>query len=223
MSGYYEKRLAAECLRRCYAVAPPAARAYLRAEIEFVADRLRHSCSALELGCGYGRVMTALAPELTNLFGIDTSLASLQMARQELAPHPCHLTAMDAVQLAFRDSVFDAVICIQNGISAFGVDPLPWVRETLRVTRSGGRVLLSSYTDRFWDARLEWFEVQAAHGLIGKIDHEATGDGVIVCEDGFRARTFHPDEFRRLAAAVELHPTITEVAGASLFCEFVVP
>jgi 2-polyprenyl-6-hydroxyphenyl methylase/3-demethylubiquinone-9 3-methyltransferase len=130
---------------------------------------------------------------------------------------------MDAAALGFRDSLFDAVICIQNGISAFRVDPLQLVREALRVTRSGGRVLLSSYAEDFWESRLEWFEVQAAHGLIGKIDPHATGKGVIVCEDGFRATTFGPDDFRGLAAAVDLRPSITEVAGASLFCTLAAP
>lgn len=223
MFGYYESHLAAERLRQCYAIAPPAAQTYLRTEIEFVAEQLQGLSSALELGCGYGRVLAALAPDLTSLYGIDTSAVSLQMARQELAAGPCRLSAMNAAELGFKDSVFDAVICIQNGISAFGVEPLQLVREALRVTRSGGRVLLSSYAERFWDARLEWFEAQAAHGLIGKIDRRATGNGVIVCEDGFRATTFGPDDFRAMAAAIDLRATITEVAGASLFCILAAP
>lgn len=223
MTGYYASRLAAERLKRCYEVAPPKAQTYLRAEIEFVKSKLATSGRVLELGCGYGRVLVELVPHVQNLSGVDTSLASLYMVREELGPHGSHLAAMDAAGLGFRDSVFDVVICIQNGISAFAVDPVMLTKEAVRVTRSGGLVLLSSYAERFWPARLEWFEVQAAHGLIGMIDCAATGNGVIACDDGFRATTFSAERFRSLAAAVGLVPTITEVAESSLFCQLQVP
>src|SRR5947209_3540059 len=45
------------------------------------------------------------------------------------------------------------------------------------------------YTPQFWEHRLEWFEIQAAHHLIGEIDYQTTGNGTIVCKDGFRATT----------------------------------
>jgi 2-polyprenyl-6-hydroxyphenyl methylase/3-demethylubiquinone-9 3-methyltransferase len=101
----------------------------------------------------------------------------------------CLLAGMDAVRLAFGDALFDLVICIQNGISAFKVDQEKLIREAVRVTRQGGRALFSSYAERFWDDRLEWFEIQARHGLIGEIDHDKTGRGIIVGKDGFRATT----------------------------------
>jgi len=97
------------------------------------------------------------------------------------------------------------------------------MREAVRLTRSGGLVLFSSYSARFWEARLEWFEAQAAHGLIGEIDREATRDGVIVCKDGFRAVTVDGEGFRRLVEPLGLVPCIVEVDGSSLFCEISVP
>ncbi len=60
---------------------------------------------------------------------------------------------MDATHLGFRDHAFDLTICIQNGISDFGVDEQQLFAEALRVTRSGGVVLFSSYSDRFWEER----------------------------------------------------------------------
>jgi 2-polyprenyl-6-hydroxyphenyl methylase/3-demethylubiquinone-9 3-methyltransferase len=130
---------------------------------------------------------------------------------------------MDAVSMAFADRSFDLTICIQNGISAFHVDREKLFAEAVRVTRRGGSVLFSSYAESFWDDRLEWFEVQAAHGLVGEIDRGATGSGVIVCKDGFRATTVSGDDFRALAARLGLTPTIAEVDRSSLFCEVVAP
>ena len=53
----------------------------------------------------------------------------------------------------------------------------------------GGRALFSSYSPKFWEHRLSWFREQADKGLLGAIDEEKTRDGLIVCRDGFVART----------------------------------
>jgi SAM-dependent methyltransferase len=227
MPGYYIERLAAQRLRACYDLAPPRTKAYLEAEIEFVLGKTTPSVLALELGCGYGRVLERLLPSVRAAFGIDTSLSSLCMALEYLGPAPslC-LACMDSVQMGFRDRAFDLTICIQNGICAFAVDQQQLFREAIRVTRSGV-VMFSSYTPQFWEHRLEWFEIQfeiqSAHHLIGEIDYQATGNGMIVCKDGFRATTADRPSFEKLAARLEVTPRITEVDGFSLFCEFVVP
>lgn len=218
MSGYYDQQLAAERLRRCYEIASPAVRAYLEGEIDHVASRIAATARVLELGCGYGRVLARLARPGVDLWGIDTSIPSLRLAARLPGPR-ARLAAMDAVRLGFRDGAFDAVACVQNGISAFGADRLALLREAVRVTRPDGLVLFSSYAARFWPERLAWFEAQAACGLIGEIDRDATGGGVIVCRDGFRASTVEPEEFRRLATDLGLEPRLEEIAGSSLFCE----
>jgi 2-polyprenyl-6-hydroxyphenyl methylase/3-demethylubiquinone-9 3-methyltransferase len=130
---------------------------------------------------------------------------------------------MDALDLLFPDCSFDAVVCLQNGICAFGVDQVSLLQEALRVTRKGGMVLFSTYSDRFWSERLAWFEAQAAEGLIGAIDRVASGDGVIVCVDGFRAGRLTPNDFRSLCSLVGVEPEIAEVDGSSVFCEIVKP
>jgi len=224
MPGYYTEKLAAEHLRACYDLAPPRTKAYLEAEIEFVLSRTTPSTLALELGCGYGRVLERLLPKVRVAFGIDTSLSSLRMAMEYLGrtPSVC-LACMDSVQMGFPDRAFDLTICIQNGICAFAVDQRQLIREALRVTRSGGLVMFSSYTSQFWEHRLEWFEIQSTHHLIGEIDYQATGNGIIVCKDGFRATTADRTTFEKLAASLEVRPRVTEVDGSSLFCEIVVP
>jgi 2-polyprenyl-6-hydroxyphenyl methylase/3-demethylubiquinone-9 3-methyltransferase len=224
MPGYYDERLAAERLRSCYDLAPPRVKAYLEAEIAFVLARASSSMRVLELGCGYGRVLKPLAPRAGLVVGIDTSLASLRMARAYLGDPPaCLLGAMDATAIGFVDRAFDLTICVQNGISAFHVDPSRLVAEALRVTRSGGTVLFSSYASRFWHERLDWFRRQASAGLIGEIDEAATGNGIIVCQDGFRATTVSPERFRELASEAGVTSRISEVDGSSLFCELIVP
>jgi SAM-dependent methyltransferase len=223
-SAYYSDKLSAERLRRCYEVAPPRVRQYLEAEIQFVLQRIRRDSLVLELGCGYGRVLRRLAGKARRVIGIDTSIGSLRLAHEELHGAPsCSLAGMDAARLGFCDRAFDLVACIQNGISAFHVDRRTLIEEAVRVTRSGGRVLFSSYSPRFWNDRMTWFRAQAEHGLIGEIDEDRTGDGVIVCKDGFMGTTVRADEFRALAEGLGVGCTITEVDESSIFCEIVLP
>ena len=224
MSDYYSDKLSAERLVRVYETAPPRVRRYLKAEVEHIVEKIRPGDMVLELGCGYGRILPGLARTASSLIGIDTSLASLKLGLEKLKGIPnCHLLNMDATRLAFADRVFDAVICIQNGISAFHVDQRILIRESLRVARSGGTVLFSSYSDKFWNARLEWFRLQSEAGLLGEIDPERTGNGVIVCKDGFTATTVGREEFLSLVEGIDAETRIVEVDNSSLFCEIAVP
>jgi 2-polyprenyl-6-hydroxyphenyl methylase/3-demethylubiquinone-9 3-methyltransferase len=222
VGDYYSDKLSSDRLKRVYDIASPRVQQYLESEIEFVIDRIKPDDRVLELGCGYGRVIRDLCDPAGMVFGIDSSVSSVVMAEEYLAGLPnVRLSAMDAGSLGFADDQFDIVVCIQNGISAFKVDLRDLVAESIRVTRKGGKVLLSSYSDKFWDDRLEWFEMQAARGLLGEIDYDATGDGVIVCKDGFRATTFDPDDFARLASLLDIEYRIEEVDESSLFCELI--
>jgi len=224
MRGYYTGKLSGERLRRCYEIASPRVKRYLAAEIRFLLSRVGHDDTVLELGCGYGRVVLELGKVAKRVVGIDTAPDSIALARRTASfGSRCQFLEMDALSLAFDESVFDVVVCVQNGISAFGVDQEVLLRQALRVTRPRGRVLLSTYSENFWEDRLEWFEAQADHGLVGPIDHERTVQGTIVCKDGFHAGIVSPDAFSSLGARLGLKVEVTEVDRSSVFCEIVVP
>ncbi|OFW08576.1 MAG: hypothetical protein A3H96_12175 [Acidobacteria bacterium RIFCSPLOWO2_02_FULL_67_36] len=223
-AAYYLTRLSGDRLRRCYERAPQRVKQYLDAEIMYVLGRVEPAASVLELGCGYGRVLVPLAQTAQWVMGIDTSLESLMLAREVTAGYArCELAVMDATALGFRDRAFDMVVCIQNGICAFQVDPRQLLQEALRVTRLGGRLLFSSYTEAFWAHRLLWFEGQAEEGLVGEIDYAETTRGEIVCKDGFRSGTLGANELRQLCGKVGVQPIIVEVDQSSVFCEVIVP
>ena len=196
---------------------------YLEAEIEHVLSHIGPSDRVLELGCGYGRVLEHLVRSSSEVVGIDTSRASLELAAKYLeSGRGCHLLQMNARTLGLSDSCFDRTICIQNGISAFKIEPRELMEESIRVTRAGGTCLFSSYADRFWEHRLDWFRKQAEDKLLGEIDWDKTKKGVIVCKDGFRATTFHEEDFQELIDTLGLNAEIREVDSSSLFCEIMV-
>ena len=191
MNEYYTERLSAERLQRCYDIAPQRIKQYLEAELNFVLNRINPGDLVLELGCGYGRIIPALAKKARWVVGIDKSISSLLYGQRLLCnTSNSLLIQMDAAQLSFLDGTFD--------------------------------VLFSSYSDKFWEYRLEWFLRQSEAGLLGKIDFDKTRDGVIVCKDGFTATTVGPDRFLKLTSGLSVNTTIVEVDESALFCVMVV-
>ena len=223
MPGYYTDRLAADRLARCYEIAPPAVQRYLETEIRHILGAIEPGDRVLELGCGYGRVLARLAPEASFVVGIDLSLPSLaRAARRRGQRQQYRLALMDAVALGFRPGSFDVVCCPQNGISAFHADQRTLLESAVRVTAPGGKVQFFSYSDEFWESRLAWFRAQAAEGLIGEIDEAATGDGTIVCRDGFTATTVSPERLAELARGLGRSVSVGVLDRASVVCEIAV-
>lgn len=222
MNNYYAENLSAKRLKRCYEIAPQRVKQYLDAELKYVLDRINPDDMVLELGCGYGRIVTELAKKVRLVVGIDTSISSLEFGRKLLCSlSNCFLIQMNAAQLSFPNSTFDAVVCIQNGMSAFHIEQSHLVRESIRVTKQGGTILFSSYSDKFWKHRLEWFQRQSEEGLVGEIDFDKTKDGVIICKDGFTASTVGRERFLELTAGLNVDTTIVEADESSIFCEMI--
>lgn len=87
------------------------------------------------------------------------------------------------------------------------------------MTRPEGTILFSSYAEKFWKDRLEWFQIQADQGLIGEINYNKTRNGNVICKDGFTATTFSGNDFLALSDKFNLNAQIYEVDNSSVFCE----
>ncbi|MFP4482763.1 MAG: class I SAM-dependent methyltransferase [Thermovirgaceae bacterium] len=217
MKNYYAGKLNAGKLEQVYETKIPRVRQYLDAEIEFVARTLDGSEKILELGAGYGRIMKRLAPFAESVTGIDISHDNVRFGKEYLRDAPnCRLLVMDAHGMEF-DGEFHIVLCLQNGLSAIKGDPKNLVIRSVRALGPGGRAFFSTYSRRFWEHRLEWFQEQSRKGLLGEIDMEKTRDGRIVCKDGFTATTFAPGDLEALGRSSGCPWRIEEVDASSLF------
>ena len=216
-AGYYAKKLNAEKLYQVYQTKIPQVIDYLRSEIEFVREHLGGNETALELGAGYGRIMKELSPSVRRITGIDVSEHSVALGREYLKDLAnCTVETMDAHTLAFNEE-FDVVLCLQNGLSAMKGNPENLIRRSLRVLAPGGTAFFSSYSLKFWEHRLAWFQEQAEKGLLGEIDMEKTGNGRIVCKDGFTATTFDHGDMERLGKASGHPYRVEEMKDSSIF------
>jgi len=180
---YYKEKLSADRLLKCYEIAPLRIKQYLDAEIQFVISNFHGADLVLELGCGYGRVMKAVSPFVSMIVGNDISKESLELAKSYMKPYKNYrVLQMDASNMAIRPCTFDAVFCIQNGISAFGVDKKRLIAESIRVTKNNGIILFSSYSPKIWDDRLDWFKKQSQIGLLGETSIIEVDESSIFCK-----------------------------------------
>lgn len=223
MKEYYSKLLNANNLKQCYEIAPPRVKQFLNAEISFIANKCNKNDLLLDLGCGYGRVAVELIDKVKKIIGIDYSRANIELADGLLGKNDkCDFFEMNAIDLHFEDNTFDKVICVQNGISAFKLDPVKIIQESVRVTKKGGILLYSSYSEKFWNHRLEWFKLQSEQGLLGEIDYQKTGNGVIICKDGFEAKTFSKEDFLKITSEINVNAKVSEIDDSCIICEMIV-
>ena len=107
---------------------------------------------ALEVGCGYGRNLVALAacPGL-RVTGCDVMLGELRRARDRLAPLPAEararvsLAQQEPDRLPFRGGAFDLVVLWQVLEHVYGMAAKRrLIEECVRVLRPGGHVLIET-------------------------------------------------------------------------------
>ncbi len=94
----------------------------------------------LDVAIGDGVYLPWL-PADWSVVGIDISTAQLDVCRQKAGHRPLTLSLGEAENLPFRDGHFDAVLSI-GGFNYFN-DPEGSLREMVRVTRSGGTIVIS--------------------------------------------------------------------------------
>ena len=218
MHKYYDKILSGKALQRVYEIASLRVGQYLSAEIDYCISFIKQGDYVLDTGCGYGRIMKEISHLCRMTVGIDNSLISMLYGRKMFVDERnVRFCQMDAREMGFRDNSFDVALCLQNGISAFKVDKVRLIRECVRIAKPGGKILFSTYSEKFWKERIAWFRAQAEANLLGEIDEEATGNGKIVCKDGFSASTVSPDEFYTLGNESGITGEIVEVDESSLF------
>ena len=216
--NYYTNSLNAQRLWQVYDTAIPRVSLYLQRETAFVRDRLKKTDAVLEIAAGYGRIMKELAPFVGSITGIEISGGNVHFGEEYLKNIAnTELLVMDAHNIDY-DSCFDAVLCLQNGLSAIRADvPEAFAAKVIRALKIGGKAYFSTYHPNFWEQRIEWFQEQASKGLIGELDMEKTKNGVIICKDGFRATTHSITDLEKIGRSTNCDWQIFEVDDSSIF------
>ncbi|MFV0517931.1 MAG: class I SAM-dependent methyltransferase [Aminipila sp.] len=216
MKDYYKENLNAQKMYHVYDTQIPRIKQYLKEEIDYVRKNISKSHKVLELGAGYGRIVKELAPYCKSIVGIDTARESVDFGKTYLKGyHNASMVLMDVKDMEFSN-LFDCVLCLQNGLSAMHID-MEDIYKILNFVDQGGTAYFSSYSEKFWEFRLKWFEEQSKKGLLGEIDYLQTKNGIIICKDGFKAVTHTPKEFSLIGKEIGYPFEVLEVDESSLF------
>ena len=107
----------------------------------------------LDIGCGTGTTAIAAArrAEPGVVWGVDVSRAMLAAARRKAGARTLdkslRFVAADAVELPFRDGMFDVATMVTVAHMLPPPDRRPALAEIARVLRPGGRLLIIDYGD----------------------------------------------------------------------------
>ncbi|MCL2767529.1 MAG: methyltransferase domain-containing protein, partial [Synergistaceae bacterium] len=144
--NYYAQKLNSQKLYQVYDTKIQRVKQYLDKEIDFVRKRLYGAEKVLETGAGYGRILKEISSCAKFFLGIDISEESVNFGREYLKGFPnIRLETMDAHELNFEGE-FDAVLCLQNGLSALKGDAINLVKRCVKALKNGGIAYFSTYS-----------------------------------------------------------------------------
>lgn len=182
---------------RCQQLATPPIQALMRAEAEFLRALPETADSVLEIGCGSGRILEALADRSRVLAGIDLVFANLRYSRQRVAREMLLLQG-DALRMPFADGEFAVATVMINTLGNFGEAQIPLLREMRRV----GRIVVAGcYSTHAETAQREWYAIMHAHGFLGTVDESKSTPFVCITTDGYRSERFDESKLSALFAA----------------------
>jgi len=142
----------------------------------------------IDIGCGYGRLLSTYAYPNRRIVLLDCALNLLQEASQRYPQDSIHFIAADVYQLPFRDHVFAGGLCVRlfHHINA----PRLFLDEISRVFCRGGKVVCS-YSNKRNILRLLKRGTKAL-----KRDHEPYGAMVFGTHPGYFAQLCREAAFR---------------------------
>jgi SAM-dependent methyltransferase len=130
----------------------------------------------LDLGCGIGRFTFRLAGLCKEIYGVDGSEEAIKICHKKIEHDQLsnvRFSVMDVRNLKFEDETFDLVLsvtCLQCITDEAGL--IKAVREALRVTKTGGKLLWLECTS---DKRNDQYNISLPRDRWFKIIEEAGG------------------------------------------------
>jgi len=114
--------------------------------------RAARPASVVELGCGPGRLVAALAnaeaaPEIV---GLDLSPYMLERARARLQRRRARLLHADGLAVPAQEAAFDVAVAAHYVGHLPGEVRAQAVREIARLVRPGGRVIIADHSWHLW-------------------------------------------------------------------------
>lgn len=208
---FYQQHARPDFIDICYATAPARVQQALAEELAFLAEAIQPPGRVLELGCGSGRVVEALAGKARAIVGIDFLEPYVRQAQQRRVDGEVALLVGRAGRLPFSDGSFDYMLCVQNTPGVMGEEKAAAIAEAARVTRRGGRLVFVVYSELSVVPRAEWYTAMHARGMMAAIDWAHSSPELLITADGHASECFRAERLTSLFASQGLRPRLNRL------------
>jgi ubiquinone/menaquinone biosynthesis C-methylase UbiE len=167
------------------ATQPPEIQAFMRVELDLLADVVKQGMRVIDVGCGTGRHLILLRDRLRVGVGVDYERSYIAEAAQRAGAGNLHFITGDATAIPLP-AVFDLAICLTNTWGTM-TDKAGVLREMRRLAPRPGTRLLSVFSESSIAARREWYR-RLGHAVVEETDEYLITDGGLRSEHFSEAR-----------------------------------
>lgn len=189
------------------ATQPPEIQAFMRAELDLLADVVKQGMRVIDVGCGTGRHLILIRDRLRVGVGVDYERSYIAEAAQRAGAGNLHFIIGDATAIPLP-TVFDLAICLTNTWGTM-TDKAGVLREMRRLAPRPGTRLLSVFSESSIAARREWYR-RLGHAVVEETDEYLITDG------GLRSEHFSEPRLRGLIGDCTIRP-VADIARAVTF------
>ncbi len=188
---------------------------YMKAEEQFIIERIAGSESVLDIGCGTGRYLQILAPHVQKIVGIDYAEQMVAMAESATAdlPNVSVVNCSAEKTTAHVNGTFEVALLAWNTIGNIQQESHSLVFQNL-ARLVDKHIFISSYRlgKEVLEERLKYYK------NVGMKIEKIIGDHVIF-EGDYVGAAYPQHYFRALISEAGFQPFIHEISSCGLIVE----